>query len=165
MASTRMRSWLNFGPRCSGATASTAKTDASSRSDCAASELAPFRDWLEVKTVVDQGDGDLGLRLARAAEALPVLLLGADIPGLTPEHLISAAEALGKAPAVIGPAPDGGYWLLGLARAVPGVFDGIAWGTSTVLAATLARLPGDTVQLPMLSDLDTPDDLLRWPGI
>ena len=128
-------------------------------------ELAQFRDWLGVETVVDQGDGDLGVRLARAAEAVPVLLLGADIPGLTPEHLISAAEALGKAPAVIGPAADGGYWLLGLARAVPGVFDGIAWGTSTVFAATLARLPGDTVQLPMLSDLDTPDDLARWPEI
>ena len=128
-------------------------------------EPAQFRDWLGVETVVDQGDGDLGLRLARAAETLPVLLLGADIPGLTPEHLISAVKALSKAPAVIGPAADGGYWLLGLAHAVPGAFGGIAWGTSAVFAATLARLPDDTVQFPVLSDIDTPEDLARWPGI
>ena len=128
-------------------------------------EPAQFRDWLGVETVVDQGDGDLGMRLERAAEALPVLLLGADIPGLTPEHLNSAVAALGKAPVAIGPAVDGGYWLLGLARAVPGVFDGIAWGTGTVFAATLARLPSGAVQLPMLSDLDTPEDLARWPKI
>ncbi|MBC7505389.1 MAG: TIGR04282 family arsenosugar biosynthesis glycosyltransferase [Sandarakinorhabdus sp.] len=128
-------------------------------------DVGQFRAWLGAETVVDQGAGDLGMRLARAAAALPVLLLGADIPGLTPEHLILAVEALRKAPAVVGPAADGGYWVLGLSQAVPGVFDGIAWGTSGVLAATLARLPAETVRLTTLSDLDTPDDLLCWPDI
>ena len=126
---------------------------------------AMFREWLGVESVVDQGGGDLGARLARAAAVVPVILLGADIPGLLPQHLRAAAAALVEAPAVIGPAMDGGYWLLGLAAPMPGVFTGIDWGTSSVLTATLARLPMATPQLATLSDLDTPDDLARWPGI
>jgi uncharacterized protein len=126
---------------------------------------AAFRDWLGVTEVVDQGDGDLGERLARAAEALPVLLLGADIPGLLPRHLRDAAAALARHSAVIGPAADGGYWLLGLATPNPNVFRDVAWGTDSVLATTLARLPAKTVRLETLSDLDTPDDLTNWPGL
>ena len=124
-----------------------------------------FRDWLGIDTVVDQGEGDLGARLARSADCLPVLLLGADIPGLMPEHLCAAAAALATAPAVIGPAQDGGYWLLGLAAPAPQLFTGIAWGTSSVFADTLARLPADTPRLAELSDLDTPEDLARWPDV
>lgn len=126
---------------------------------------AQFRDWLGVASVVDQGEGDLGERLARTAESLPVLLLGADIPGLLPHHLTAAAAALASAPAVIGPAADGGYWLLGLAAPMPQAFTGIAWGTDTVLAATLACLPPGTPRLDTLSDLDTPADLAHWPGL
>ena len=127
---------------------------------------ARFRDWLgDDPSFVDQGDGDLGDRLARAAETLPVLLLGADVPGLLPHHLTAAAATLATAPAVIGPAADGGYWLLGLATPMPQLFTGIEWGTGTVLAATLARLPPGTPQLDTLYDLDTPDDLARWPGV
>lgn len=127
---------------------------------------ARFQDWLGSDlAVIDQGDGDLGARLARTAETLPVLLLGADIPDLMPHHLTAAAAALATAPAVIGPAQDGGYWLLGLAAASPQLFTGIDWGTGSVLAATLARLPADTPQLETLSDLDTPDDLARWPSL
>jgi rSAM/selenodomain-associated transferase 1 len=126
---------------------------------------ALFREWLEVETVVDQGEGDLGERLARAAEGLPVLLLGADIPGLLPQHLRDAAAALAHHPAVIGPAADGGYWLLGLAVPIPALFRDVAWGTGSVLATTLARLPAETPQLETLSDLDTPDDLAHWPGL
>jgi rSAM/selenodomain-associated transferase 1 len=126
---------------------------------------ARFRAWLEVTDVVDQGDGDLGERLARAAERLPVLLLGADIPGLMPQHLADAAAALAHHPAVIGPAADGGYWLLGLAAPHPAVFRDVEWGTGSVLSTTLARLPAETVRLETLSDLDTPDDLAHWPGL
>lgn len=126
---------------------------------------ARFRDWLGIDTVVDQGEGDLGERLARAAQTLPVLLLGADIPGLAAAHLGAAAAALGAAPAVIGPAADGGYWLLGLAAPIPQLFEDIDWGTGTVLAATLARLPSDTPRLETLSDLDTAEDLAHWPGL
>ena len=126
---------------------------------------ALFQEWLGIERVVDQGDGDLGKRLARTAEQLPVLLLGADIPGLLPRHLTDAAAALARHPAVIGPAADGGYWLLGLAAPHPAVFRDVAWGTNSVLATTLARLPAGTPQLETLSDLDTPDDLAHWPGL
>lgn len=128
-------------------------------------EPAQFRDWLGIHTIIDQGEGDLGERLARTAQTLPVLLLGADIPGLLPQHLLAAAAALATAPAVIGPAQDGGYWLLGLSAPAPQLFTGIDWGTGAVLAATLARLPADTPRLVTLSDLDTPEDLVRWPGL
>lgn len=126
---------------------------------------AAFRDWLGDVAVVDQGAGDLGARLARAATSLPVLLLGADIPGLTPHHLVGAADALCHQPAVIGPALDGGYWLLGLAVPFPAVFEGIEWGTASVFAATIARLPAGTPVLDTLADLDTPNDLAHWPDL
>ncbi len=127
--------------------------------------IADFRGWLgDGLAYVDQGEGDLGARLARAAQALPVLLLGADIPGLLPRHLLAAAEALAHAPAVIGPAEDGGYWLLGLSAPAPELFIDIAWGTSTVFAATLARLSGAVV-LDTLADLDRPEDLACWPEL
>lgn len=125
-----------------------------------------FRQWLgNDLAVIDQGDGDLGDRLARAAAEVPVLLIGADAPGLLPGHLLAAAAALQHSHAVIGPALDGGYWLLGLATPMPKLFSGVMWGSASVLATTLARLPADTPQLETLSDLDTPDDLARWPGL
>ncbi|WP_426167626.1 TIGR04282 family arsenosugar biosynthesis glycosyltransferase [Sandarakinorhabdus sp. DWP1-3-1] len=122
-----------------------------------------FADWLGPGvTVVDQGDGDLGARLARAAKTLPVLLLGADIPDLAPHHLHAAVAALADAPAVIGPAEDGGYWLLGLAAPAPQAFVGVDWGTSSVCEQTLDRLPAGIPQLATLADLDRPEDLARW---
>ena len=125
-----------------------------------------FRDWLgPAVTIVDQGEGDLGQRLARAAADVPVLLLGADIPGLEPDHLCAAAAALATAAAVIGPAEDGGYWLLGLSAPAPQVFENIAWGTETVFAETVARLDPPPVVLARLADLDRPEDLARWPGL
>lgn len=127
---------------------------------------AAFADWLgRDLAIVDQGAGDLGERLARAAGTLPVLLLGADIPGLRPHHLTAAATALATHDHVIGPASDGGYWLLGLSVPAPQLFHDIAWGTETVLATTLARLPAGTPRLEILSDLDTPADLAGWPGV
>lgn len=127
---------------------------------------ADFATWLgQDLTITDQGPGDLGTRLARAAQTLPILLLGADIPGLRPHHLTNAAQALATHPHVIGPAADGGYWLLGLAAPAPHLFTDIEWGTATVLATTLARLPADTPRLETLSDLDTPQDLAAWQAL
>lgn len=125
-------------------------------------DVAGFEDWLGVPAV-DQGDGDLGARLARAAHELPVLLIGADCPDMTPAHLRAAADAMATEPAVIGPAEDGGYWLLGLAAPAP-VFGGIDWGTSQVFAQTVARLDAPVI-LDTLADLDRPEDLERWPGL
>ena len=121
-----------------------------------------FTAWLGVEAV-DQGDGGLGERLARVA--CPVLLVGADIPDLTPSHLIRAAAGLADAPVVIGPAEDGGYWLLGLAAPAPALFEGIDWGTERVFEQTVARCAVPPVRLEMLADLDRPEDLARWPGL
>ena len=128
--------------------------------------VAQFHAWLGQGTrIIDQGPGDLGQRLARAAQSLPVLLLGADIPDLEPQHLTQAAAALASHPAVIGPAEDGGYWLLGLSAPAPQLFENIAWGTETVFETTFSRLTPQPPLLARLADLDRPEDLPRWPGL
>lgn len=128
--------------------------------------VADFTSWLGADLrYVDQGDGDLGARLARAATVTPVLLVGADIPDLSAAHLRRAAAALAEAAVAIGPAEDGGYWLLGLTIPMPTLFEGIAWGTSTVFAETAAKLAEPPVILETLADLDRPEDLAQWPGL
>lgn len=118
-----------------------------------------------------QGKGDLGMRMARAlertlAEGSPGVLIGCDCPALTPEYLREAAAALASGnDAVIGPAEDGGYVLIGLARrpAAP-LFEGIAWGKATVMQETrarLARLNWRWCELATLWDVDRPEDLSR----
>ncbi|HEY0147960.1 MAG TPA: TIGR04282 family arsenosugar biosynthesis glycosyltransferase [Allosphingosinicella sp.] len=117
-----------------------------------------------------QGEGDLGRRLHGAAERVlreePVLLIGADCPTLNRHRLHAAAEALEQHDAVIHPAEDGGYVLLGLRRFHASLFAGIAWSTDTVAEETLARLAalGWTVDVrEKLKDIDTPADLHRHP--
>ncbi len=130
--------------------------------------IALFRDWLGPLAIVDQGAGDLGERLARAGPPYPTLFIGADAPDLSADLLRLAAEALVDHPAAIGPAEDGGYWLLGLARPVAGVFADIEWGTERVFGQTLDRLRAagvEPVLLPELADCDRPADLARWPDL
>ncbi|GGI78226.1 hypothetical protein GCM10007973_13680 [Polymorphobacter multimanifer] len=121
-----------------------------------------FITWLGEVPLVAQGEGDLGARLARVR--CPCLLIGTDCPDLTPDHLREAAALVAAGTPCIGPAEDGGYWLLGLPRPRPDLFEDMAWGTDSVFAATHARLP-EAVLLPMLADLDRPEDLARWPGL
>ncbi|KAB7646478.1 TIGR04282 family arsenosugar biosynthesis glycosyltransferase [Polymorphobacter fuscus] len=133
---------------------------------CTGAPVADFASWLgDDVAFVDQGEGDLGARLARAAAICPLLLVGADIPDLSAAHLRQAAKALARAPVVIGPAEDGGYWLLGLAAPQPALFADIEWGSESVYAATVARLAAPPVVLDTLADLDRPEDLARWPGL
>jgi rSAM/selenodomain-associated transferase 1 len=90
-----------------------------------------------------QGDGDLGARMlaAVAAAAGPCLVIGTDCPALTPAHLRNAADILGGgADAVVIPADDGGYVLIGLRQAQPMLFSEIRWSTPEVMAATRRRL-------------------------
>ena len=119
----------------------------------------------------DQQGRDLGERLARAFDELLVapgdraVIMGADCPWLDSGALRAAFEALAKHDAVLGPARDGGYYLIGLRRRSPDLFRDIEWSTSRVLDQTLARAAqaGVTVErLAALDDLDTPEDLLRW---
>ena len=129
---------------------------------------ADFATWLGTAAVADQGEGDLGARLLRAAAPYPVIFIGADAPDLTARHLIDAAATLARREAVVGPAEDGGYWLLGLARRIDRLFDDVRWGTEHVLATTLSRLREggvEPVMMPELADLDRPEDLARWPDV
>jgi hypothetical protein len=121
-------------------------------------------------TLTAQGEGDLGKRLHRAAERVlaegPVLLIGTDCPALDRDRLRAAAEALERHDAVIHPAEDGGYVLLGLNQFDATLFEGIAWSTDAVAAQTLSRIAklGWSVDVrDTLTDIDTPADLLPLP--
>ena len=110
----------------------------------------------------EQAGGDLGARMA--CVPAPCLILGADSPHLPLSLLSAALAAVPAYDVVLGPAEDGGYFLIGLRAPQPALFDGIAWSTETVLAQTLARADalGLTVhQTPPWYDLDTPADLRR----
>lgn len=114
-----------------------------------------------------QGNGDLGCRMGaifRDAPIGPVVIIGADIPGITPALIEKAFRALGDHDAVFGPAPDGGYWLVGLkrgARAVPvDLFKEVRWSTKHALADTIATLGDAGVALvDVLRDVDDATDL------
>ena len=118
-----------------------------------------------------QGEGNLGTRMARALESVlaagsPGLLIGCDCPVLTPAYLREAAAALaGGNDAVFGPAEDGGYVLVGLARRPTAeLFEDIVWGTATVMQETRARLARGNWrwrELALLWDVDRPEDLPR----
>lgn len=115
-------------------------------------------------SVCDQGKGDLGARLARVDA--PAIVIGSDLPALTPELLREAALLLGSHEVVIGPARDGGYWLIGLRKACPWLFDEMAWSTPGVLPETLSRLRAREIEpelLPELADVDRAEDLIEWP--
>ena len=119
--------------------------------------------------LTDQGEGDLGQRLAAAAKRVldggeRVLLIGTDCPELDSARLNDAAAALDRHDAVIIPATDGGYVLLGLARTDPSLFGDIAWSTGTVAETTIARIRTLGWSLCVgepLSDIDEPADLER----
>ena len=112
-----------------------------------------------------QSSGDLGARmLATLAANTPTLIIGTDCPALTPEHLQQAASVLSGSDAVLIPAEDGGYVLIGLRQPEPAVFANINWGTAQVLASTRQRLRDlgySWRELPGLWDVDEPVDLAR----
>ena len=114
--------------------------------------------------VVDQGGGDLGAKMARVRA--PALLIGSDCPGVTASLLRAAAAALDDRRVILGPANDGGYYLIGFTEPVPFLFEDMEWSTSQVFPETLRRLVergmGPAV-LPELADIDTPEDLAQWP--
>jgi len=123
-----------------------------------------------------QGAGNLGcrmqreLRLAFAAGREAVVLVGTDLPSLEPADLALAFAALQEQPCVIGPASDGGYWLLGLRRdgfalAGAALMGGMPWGSDQVLQATLQAAQRRQLPVQLLreqSDLDQIGDLAAW---
>ena len=123
-------------------------------------------------TLTEQGDGDLGQRMHRAFERAlgthaSAIVIGTDAPALDAEYLREAATALHGHDAVIGPAIDGGYALIGLRRPQAALFDGIDWSTPRVLAQTrerLGRLGLTWAELAPLHDIDEPADLPHLPA-
>ena len=139
---------------------------------CSPDASHPFftrcRDEFGARLEVQRGD-DLGSRMRNAFEPAwaarrPLLLIGADCPALTADHLVRAAEALRAQEAVFVPAEDGGYVLVGLARALPALFDAAPWGSAAVMALTRERLSAAGarwIELPALWDVDRPEDYAR----
>jgi rSAM/selenodomain-associated transferase 1 len=118
-------------------------------------------------TAHPQGEGDLGERMHRAfTEAKgPAIIIGSDCPQVELSDLRTAAKTLQARDAVIGPATDGGYWLIALNAPCPALFENIKWSTSDVLPKTLekANEAGLSVQLLReLTDVDTGEDWQRW---
>ncbi len=119
-----------------------------------------------------QASGDIGLRMLAVASELeadgfaPVLIAGSDIPTLAPRHLHHALRALRRCDIVFGPAEDGGYYLVGMWRARPAIFDdpAVGWGGPHVLEGSeqLAHLAGlSTGRIAPERDIDTVEDLAR----
>jgi rSAM/selenodomain-associated transferase 2/rSAM/selenodomain-associated transferase 1 len=118
-----------------------------------------------------QGEGDLGCRMEHAfQEAFSegshrAVLIGTDCPEITPELILESLEQLATCDLVLGPASDGGYYLIGLRASAPQLFTEIAWGSERVLEQTLRRadqLSLNVSLLKTLSDVDCPEDLSVW---
>ena len=118
-----------------------------------------------------QGRGALGVRMQRQFQraaregASKVVLIGSDLPELEASDLSAAFTSLGHCQGVLGPALDGGYWLIGLRRPEPELLAGIAWGGAQVLEQTLAAMARRGLEPELLTrrgDLDWARDLLPW---
>jgi len=131
--------------------------------------------WLGTEwTYTVQGTGDLGDRLLRSLQAAfnsgrsRVIIIGTDCPELNASLLQQAFDTLTHHDLVLGPALDGGYYLIGVSRLIPELFHDIPWSTATVCQRTLEigqQLGLAIAQLPPLSDIDYPEDLAIWQRV
>ena len=132
---------------------------------------------LPVDRLVGQGEGSLGVRLRRQVERArreavgELVLIGSDLPQLSGADLLAGFAALRRASLVLGPARDGGYWLMGLSPRLraPRLFAGagapIPWGSAAVLRRTLEAAAEEGLTPVLLAergDLDRPLDLAAW---
>jgi len=115
-----------------------------------------------------QGPGDLGQRLktafadAFAAGAGRVAVIGSDCPAVTHQDIREAWAALATHDLILGPATDGGYWLIALREAHPGLFQGIHWSTESVLRETLRRADAAWLRVRLLRELTDVDTATQW---
>ena len=131
--------------------------------------------WLGGQTLVAQVGGDLGERMARAfadafaSGARRAAVIGTDVPAIAREDVLDALESLDEHDVAIGPATDGGYYLLALKRPEPELLRDVPWSTPDVLTTTLdraARLGLSVRVLRTLGDVDTVEDLAAdWERI
>lgn len=134
-----------------------------------------MKQWLGGDILFHEQDGaDLGERMLTAFldafryGAERVLLMGTDCPGITPQILEKAFQELDRSDLALGPAADGGYYLIGSKRVYPELFSNVPWGTENVLECTLeiARLQKlNTSLVDRLHDVDRAEDLHVWINI
>jgi len=132
-----------------------------------------LREWLPGVSLRAQARGELGERMADAFArafgrgATRVAIVGSDVPGVTRETALGALEALGEADVVLGPAEDGGYYLIALRAPHPELVRDIVWSTPAVMRQTLERATAARLvvrRLEPLRDVDTLADLRsEWP--
>lgn len=139
---------------------------------CAPDTGHPFFDLCRRRhgvSLMSQGVGDLGARMHRAfvgmlVEAPAAILVGTDTPDLQASDLAEAAQALRDgADVVLGPAEDGGYWLIALRQPAPSLFEAMPWSTGDVLRITRKRalaLGWRVHELAIRADIDRPEDLV-----
>jgi len=131
--------------------------------------------WFPREVLLPQCGDDLGARMAHAFDvafrrgARRAAIVGSDVPWVSRELVQEALLSLADHDVVVGPARDGGYYLLALDRPRPGLFDGIAWSTPSVLSATAQRAGMLGLRLSVLEplpDIDTLEDVRReWPSL
>lgn len=135
-------------------------------------EKKEVKSWLGGKfSFISQVGDDLGSRMKNAFNRVfslgseKVIIIGTDIPELSEGFLKNAFRVLDKNDVVIGPSKDGGYYLLGIKKIYAELFDGINYSTSSVLSETIKRIKDLGLSchlLPILSDVDTEEDLIDW---
>lgn len=129
-----------------------------------------FQNWLGDDDIdfENQTTGDLTDRLLALLNPAPVIFFGSDTPDLNPAHVADAIDALNSHDVVIGPALDGGYYLIGMKKAYESLLRDMQWSSDQVLPTTLARCGQMGLNVHMLeplSDCDLPEDLDRWPDL
>lgn len=115
-----------------------------------------------------QGEGDLGQRIERILtyalqNASAAMAIGADTPTLMPSHIAAALDALQSHDAAIGPALDGGFYLLAIRTFKPGLFSSLPWSTSKTCEAVKKRMHEhklSVAEIEPLFDVDVPGDLI-----
>lgn len=139
-------------------------------------KLVYFSDYKEVDfqrsgkddEVFLQSEGNLGDKMSIAFQTQfgkgydKLLIIGTDCPELTAEIIEKAFEKLEQSEVVIGPAKDGGYYLLGMQRFIPGVFKNIKWSSDQVLKSTQNFLESQKIKFSLLSELSDVDHLEDW---
>jgi len=115
---------------------------------------------------VGQGRGDLGVRLARVIKRVrgPVAVIGTDSPDLTACDIDASFRALGRARIAVGPALDGGFWIVAARRSrdAARAFSGVRWSSGHTLEDVVARLRVRHVRVRTLDDIDTLEDWRAW---
>ena len=132
--------------------------------------LEQYKEWLGSKHFIPQRGESLGERMENAFQdtfagnCTSCILIGSDIPGIDPQIVQDGLESLKKSTACIGPAHDGGYYLIGFQKdnVSTNIFENMKWSTDSVFKTTIQRLKNDKIYptiLPYYSDVDTLDDL------